>query len=331
MEAIVDQALGHVFLGDSGGFLERAQVDDALVRDSTTLAGVEDVVVPLEPLGDVVGVEYCDLGRAAQAIAAHQGDVGPGDRQNRRRTPGSGGDGRIAAVAGTEYAADVAGKMIGQVGTNADRADSGAATTVWNTEGLVQIQMTHVGVLGDARDADQSVHVGAVQVDLAAGRSNPLTDLDHVGLEHAVGRGVGDHQSGQLLAMLLNFHRQIVQVDVALGVAADYDDAEASHMGAGRIGAVRRGWNQADVAMAFPLRFLPAANRQQAGIFALATGIGLQRDRGEAGDFAQHALEVVDHGVVAASLVVRAERVQLGELGPGHRDHLDRCVELHRA
>ena len=36
------------------------------------------------------------------------------------------------------------------------------------------------------------------------------------------------------------------------------------------------------------------ADRQQPGIFALAAGIGLQRDRVEAGDLGQPALELLE-------------------------------------
>jgi hypothetical protein len=47
VEAVVHQALGDVDLGDAGGRLDRADVEDALVRDAAVLAGVEHRVVRL--------------------------------------------------------------------------------------------------------------------------------------------------------------------------------------------------------------------------------------------------------------------------------------------
>ena len=56
------------------------------------------------------------------------------------------------------------------------------------------------------------------------------------------------------------------------------------------IGAVGGGGNEADVAMRFAARRVIAADREQAGVFALRAGVGLQRDGGEAGDLGQPAL-----------------------------------------
>ena len=37
MEAVIDEALGYVVDGDAGRFLERAQIQDALVGDAASL------------------------------------------------------------------------------------------------------------------------------------------------------------------------------------------------------------------------------------------------------------------------------------------------------
>ena len=55
---------------------------------------------------------------------------------------------------------------------------------------------------------------------------------------------------------------------VALLIAFGNDNCHACHGCAGRVGAVGAGWNQADVAVALALRFVPGANGQQASIFA---------------------------------------------------------------
>jgi hypothetical protein len=109
------------------------------------------------------------VARLRRPSAAHQADVDPGNRQDAGAAPGGGGHGRVGAVLGAEQAGGVAGQERDQVLAHAHRPDARAAAAVRNAEGLVQVQVADVGVVGDARPADQGVHVGPVQVDLAAG------------------------------------------------------------------------------------------------------------------------------------------------------------------
>ena len=82
-----------------------------------------------------------------------------------------------------------------------DRPHAGAAAAVRDAEGLVQVQVADVGAeVAGPRQADQRVHVGAVEVDLAAVGVGDLADLAHRLLEDAVGRGIGDHAGGEPVA-----------------------------------------------------------------------------------------------------------------------------------
>ncbi|KAG1242039.1 hypothetical protein G6F68_016390 [Rhizopus microsporus] len=74
-----------------------------------------------------------------------------------------------------------------------------------------------------------------------------------------------------------------------------------------------------------------AADRQQAGVFALRAGVRLQADRVVTGALHQHRFQRVDQFLVAQRLVGRHQRMDLRELRPGHRNHLGGGVELHRA
>ncbi len=78
-------------------------------------------------------------------------------------------------------------------------------------------------------------------------------------------------------------------------------------------------------------RLVPGADRQQPGVLALRAGVGLQADAGVAGGLAQPGAQLFVEQRVAGELVGRRERVHVGELGPGDRDHLAGRVELHRA
>ena len=150
-------------------------------------------------------------------------------------------------------------------------------------------------------------------------------------LEHAVGRRIGDHQRGQPVGVFLRLRAQIRQIDVAVAVAADDHHLQPGHRRAGGIGAVRRGRDQAHVAMLFATRFMPRPDHQQTGIFALRAGVRLQRYRGESGGGAEPGFQPADQGQVAGRLVRRREGMDVGEAGQRDRYHLGRGVQLHRA
>ena len=125
--------------------------------------------------------------------------------------------------------------------------------------------------------------------------------------------------------------RRSFDVDVAARVAGDHHDVHADHRGRRRIGAVRGGGDQADFSMRLAARGVIAADRQQAGIFALRAGIRLQRDRVIAGDVAQPLFQPREQRVIALGLLGRCERMQAAELRPGQRNHFRGRIELHGA
>ncbi len=106
-----------------------------------------------------------------------------------------------------------------------------------------------------------------------------LADLPHLALEDAVGRRVGEHQRRQPVAVAGGLVAQVGEVDVALVVAGHRHHPEAGHHRAGRVGAVRRGRDQADVAPALAAGLVVGADDQQAAELALRARVGLQRHR----------------------------------------------------
>src|SRR3954469_23154764 len=86
---------------------------------------------------------------------------------------------------------------------DADRPHAGAAAAMRNAERLVQIEMADIGaVIAGPRQANLRIHVGAVEIDLAAMAMTNVADLADMFLEHAVRRGIGDHDGGEVLRML---------------------------------------------------------------------------------------------------------------------------------
>ena len=115
----------------------------------------------------------------------------------------------------------MAGQEVGEMLCDADRPHARPAAAVGDAEGFVQIEMADIGADGaGAGEADLGVHVGAVHVNLAAVAVDDLADFLHVFLEHAMRRGIGDHQRGQIVLVLLGFEFQIGNFDAAVGVAS---------------------------------------------------------------------------------------------------------------
>ena len=77
MEAIIHQALGHILHAEAGALFQPAEVDNALMGDEATGAGVKDGKMRGQTLGHVVRIEDGNDGGLAQTFAAHHGDVGP--------------------------------------------------------------------------------------------------------------------------------------------------------------------------------------------------------------------------------------------------------------
>src|SRR5882724_12999065 len=90
-----------------------------------------------------------------------------------------------------------------QVRLDPDRAHARAAAAMGNAEGLVQIEMADIGaVIAGPREADLRIQIGAVEIDLSAMAVHDVADLADMLLEHAMGRGIGDHDGGEILRML---------------------------------------------------------------------------------------------------------------------------------
>src|SRR5690606_29020627 len=132
----------------------------------------------------------------------------------------------------------------------------------------------------------------SVHVDLAAGLVHRGADVGDVLLEHAVRRRVGDHQHGELVAVLLDLGAQVLDVDLAVVGGPDDDDLHAGHDRAGRVGAVRGGRDEADRALLVAVGAVVAAHREESGQLALGTGVGLEGHLVVAGDLGEPVLQL---------------------------------------
>src|SRR5690606_40865047 len=102
---------------------------------------------------------------------------------------------------------------------------------VRNTESFVQVKVRDIAAeFSWCSDAHQCVHIGTVDIHLAANRMNHVAQLGDTFFKHAVGGGVGHHNAGDLLAVNINFGSQINKVDVAFVVATYNHDFEINHL-----------------------------------------------------------------------------------------------------
>ena len=271
VKTVIHQPFGYILDCD---LPELPQIDDALVGHQSVFAPVQDRERAGKPLGDVVGVEDGHLGGLGQVLRSHHRDVHPRDWKDARAAPGRCRD--RAAV----FLQRIARQKRHEMPRHADRPDARATAAMRDAEGLVQIQVADVRAdAAGVGEADLCVQVRAVHVHLSAVFVDDGANLADAPLENAVGGRVGHHDCRQVFAVFFSAGAQIVEVDVAVvgGLAARHrHDFHPGHHGAGRVGAVRRYRDQADVALHVAAAFVVTANRQQPGEFALRAGVRLE-------------------------------------------------------
>ena len=332
METEIHQPLGDILLGNARGRLDRPNIDDAFVGHPTVTPAVKHRIGFPQAPGYVVGIEDRHLGGLAQSAGAHQRDVGPTDRQDAGTAPGRGADRIVFRVRPVQWHHHMVGQIRCQVCLDADRPHAGPTAAMGDAEGLVQVHVRDVGAkLRRPRQPHQGIEVGAVHVHLAAVLVDDIADLANTLFIHAMGRGIGDHQAGQVGGVLGGLAAQVLHIDVALLIAGHQHHAHAGHHRRGRVGAVGGGRNQADSTMPVTRFLMIFADRQQPGVFALGAGVGLHADGIETGDRPQHGFQLIDHGLVACRLGQRSKGMQAGEFRPGDGNHLAGGIQLHGA
>ena len=175
--------------------------------------------------------------------------------------------------------------------------------------------------------ADERVHVRAVHVEQRALGVEDAGDLVNVGLKHADGRRVGEHQRrgifvDELLERGQVDHAEFVRLQIGHLVAADSRRR--------RVGPVRRVGDD-DLFARIAAALVVCPRQQNAGELAVCAGRRLQRDAVHARDLDQaftQLLHLPERGVAQALGLVRVRLVQAFQ----PRDGLvDARVVLHGA
>ena len=331
MKTIIHQALGDVLFADPRLRLDRTQINDALVRDAVIAAAVEQRERATQLLRQIIRAEDRHFTGIRQ-LRAHHRDVHPADRQNTCAAPRRGADSRVLRVRPFQRDHRVVGHKRRQMGAHANRPHAWTATAMRDTERFVQVHVRHIGTdVCWPGQPDLGVEVGAIHVHLAAMAVNNLADIANAFFIHAMGRGIGDHQARQRVPRFLRLGFQVSKVNVTRLVALNDHHVHAGHLSRCRVGAMRRRRDKANLTLILMTAQVVFVDRQQPGIFALRAGVGLHANSVETGDRAQPGFEFVNHGGVTERLFTWNERMQIGELGPGNRDHFAGGVEFHGA
>ena len=154
---------------------------DELVHAAVAVRHRQDVLHAAE---QVVGVEHGVLGDAPQAVGPVRADVAVRADQHAdvaEEAPHAAdrlGPVVVEAVAVAVLDDDGRGQERGQLLGHGDRARAGAAAAVRAAERLVRVEVHHVGAeIAGPGDAEDGVHVRAVEIDQAAGVVDQLGDL----------------------------------------------------------------------------------------------------------------------------------------------------------
>ena len=224
MVAEVHETLSDIALVDTIGFLELAAVEDQLVTDAARCPRVDDTIGILETDSHVVGIEDCRASSTLKPLGTQQADVSIGDdidtgtteRSSRDNVPF---DGLVVdAIAMRRL---VRSESLGHT----DRTTTRTTTTVRDSEGLMQVEVTDV-CTDEARVSKTylSIHIRTIHVDEGSAIMDTLTEVDDIRLEDPVRTGISDHHRSEVILMLLGLLHEVFPVDITMRIAR-YDDA----------------------------------------------------------------------------------------------------------
>jgi len=342
VEAVIDQTLGDINGLDVGAVAKVTEIKDELVTNSATSRTSEHKVVVLaETSSHVVSVEDGALSCATQTVLAEHLDVHPRDGKQawvaiRSRADSSAYS--IGSTAGGSFHATLSNSAVAREIRSkslsaADRANTWATTTVRHGEGLVKVEVADISTnLSGLDETHLSVHVGTIHVDAATELVHDARSLTEGLLKDTVSGRVGHHDASKVLGVLLSLLLKVLKVDVAASITLDNDGLEASHCSRGRVGAVSRDRQEANVTVVVTITSKEVVtDSKQTTVFTRSTRKRLESAGVKASDVAEHALELRNHLVIALDLILRDERMNVLELRPEDRTHASSRVELHGA
>ena len=216
----------------------------------------------------------------------------------------------------------------GERGRQRHRPGAGAAAAVRRRERLVQVDVHGVDAeVAGAHLADDGVEVGAVGVEVGAGRVHGVGNAHHIALEQAAGVGVGEHDGGNLGREPL---LHLLGIDGAVRAHWHRFDAIAQQRRGRRIGAVRGIGHQHDRAR-LAARRQRRLDRHHAAQLAVSARLGRHGDGGHARELAEPARQLADQLDGARDGRERLQGMDVAEARQPRHALVEARVVLHGA
>ena len=221
------------------------------------------------------------------------------------------------------------GQILPQEVLAAHSACAGAAAAVGRGEGLVQVHVDAVKAhIAGAHHAHDGVEVGAVVVAQAACLVDEAGDLQDVLIKDTHGVGVGQHQTGGILAQ---GGPEGVQIHAAVRAGGDVHHVVAAHGGGGGVGAVGAVGDDDLGALVVAAGVMILLDEQHTGELTVGAGGGLERHVVHAGDLAEILRRGVQHLLHTVQILRRRQGVYVGKAGQRRHLLVNAGIVLHGA
>ena len=209
MIAVVEQALGHIHRGDTGGLILQA-VEHELMAAEAVDGQFVDI---LERLLDVVGIECGERTHQLQLLATQREDIGIGAHHHRI----------VALIRRHE------GEELLQTLAHTDRTTARTATAMRRGERLVEIDVHHVEAhIAWAAGTEHGVQIGTIVIHQATAVVDETRYRGDARLEEAERIGIGHHHRCDLGPLLSDDALQILDIDGTVGLRLHLDDLESA-------------------------------------------------------------------------------------------------------
>ena len=148
---------------------------------------------------------------------------------------------------------------------------------MWDRKSLVQIQMADVCIdYARGSQAQLSVHIGTVEVDLTTIGVDEVVDLFNSRLKNSMCARVGDHSAGNLALILFTLGSNGFDIYVARAIARNGHDLQPTHDSCGWVRTVRGCGDQADVAVALSKRLMILLDGHYASELSVGSTVRLE-------------------------------------------------------
>ena len=82
MESIINKTLGNIINANTYIIFNRSHIENTFVGNSAIGAGIEHLIMVLQSIGHIVGIQNGHFGCLLKTRATHHADIHPSNRQN---------------------------------------------------------------------------------------------------------------------------------------------------------------------------------------------------------------------------------------------------------